>query len=326
MRGGGVSRVKWIVAGAVLFVLALLKLKWRRRPVGALQRAIEHGNEDSVRLLLSKGADVNACSPDRPLVVAIRHDRRAIFDLLRVHHARCALHEIVPLLRCDGDRKSMLTVVIRQEHNMPMPPSSEGKVDCSILMGEDPAGPLEMHPLYAAVMLSDIELVVELLGGQPIPEEMRPRLVRLCSTLPMARFLQSQGCDVSRPVADGSNALFKACDPDLVTWLIEQGCNVNATIDVGDNEALRQGTTPLYYAAQAGYYEVVDILLEHGANPNLVAALWETTPLSQALENGHVATAERLMHAGARPGRLTSRQAVLYEELCTQMRRVQARI
>ena len=57
---------------------------------------------------------------------------------------------------------------------------------------------------------------------------------------------------------------------------------------------------PLHIAAQNGYLEIVELLLEHGANPN-VQDNDGRTPLHYAVENCHVDVARVLLDHGADP-------------------------
>lgn len=74
--------------------------------------------------------------------------------------------------------------------------------------------------------------------------------------------------------------------------LIDNGANVNA---------VNAGITPLYWAAQNGYRDIVSLLLRNGARPDSVTARGDT-PLSVAKENGHNDIVELLeCHLAATP-------------------------
>jgi ankyrin repeat protein len=60
------------------------------------------------------------------------------------------------------------------------------------------------------------------------------------------------------------------------------------------------GMRPLHIAARNGYLEIVELLLEHGANPN-VQDNDGRTPLHYAVENCHVGVARVLLDHGADP-------------------------
>jgi ankyrin repeat protein len=76
------------------------------------------------------------------------------------------------------------------------------------------------------------------------------------------------------------------------------------------DETSAYGWTALMFAAWKGHEDVIEILLDAGADPNLVsewvakntqAPLPETTALAEALENGHLSIARVLLARGATP-------------------------
>ena len=127
--------------------------------------------------------------------------------------------------------------------------------------------------------------------------------------------------------ADGATALFAAtegCFSGIVEVLVEHGTDVNLTLfdgtpplcvaaDKGDIESLKhllgapgiqvdqrsgQQRTALFYAAESGHKEVVELLLEHGADPN-VAHKTRVAPLHLACLHGHTDIVVLLLDAGA---------------------------
>ena len=69
-----------------------------------------------------------------------------------------------------------------------------------------------------------------------------------------------------------------------------------ASINVIDDE---YQSTPLGFAVRWGNADMVDFLLENGADPNLSGATW-STPLSWARKKDHGAIEEKLIKSGAK--------------------------
>ncbi|CAI8017377.1 Protein TANC2, partial [Geodia barretti] len=59
------------------------------------------------------------------------------------------------------------------------------------------------------------------------------------------------------------------------------------------------GASPLYVASQEGHSDVVDILLEAGADVHQATTKVCDVPLGIAAEKGHTETVQRLLEAGA---------------------------
>ena len=74
---------------------------------------------------------------------------------------------------------------------------------------------------------------------------------------------------------------------------------VKAEADL-EAKTFTKGSTPLHLAAQQGYWEVVKVLIEAGANPNS-RGLDGSTPLYRAAKGGHVGAVKVLLRAEADP-------------------------
>ena len=59
------------------------------------------------------------------------------------------------------------------------------------------------------------------------------------------------------------------------------------------------GYTPLIYAAREGHADVVELLLQLGADPNAATASGGATALHRAAYMGHLAVVQLLLRAGA---------------------------
>jgi uncharacterized protein len=80
------------------------------------------------------------------------------------------------------------------------------------------------------------------------------------------------------------------------------GFSKSGTISAHSLDTLRN--TPLHYAAIQGKEEVVDWLLDEGADPNAVGE-HEFTPLHEAVQHGHAQIVTRLLNCGANPAMKT---------------------
>ena len=96
--------------------------------------------------------------------------------------------------------------------------------------------------------------------------------------------------------ADADSLLAAAANGDLAEvkrLVVDCGVDPNVQDDLG--------MTPLHRAASDGYLEVVELLLEHGANSNIQENKYGWTPLHYAAKKCHVNVARVLLDHGADP-------------------------
>ena len=97
-------------------------------------------------------------------------------------------------------------------------------------------------------------------------------------------------------VAQSNNDDFFAAarrgDVAAVKAFLDKGVDVNAKT--------QYGATALAYAADKGHTELVKLLLERGADPNVRDTFYNATPMSWAAPKGHVEIAKLLIEKGSK--------------------------
>lgn len=179
-----------------------------------------------------------------------------------------------------------------------------GKADCvQILLDhgakvnswtDQPA--IETTPLSLAIANGHFQAVRILLNH-------RPRLIELCGKplihasrkgkTDMVKFLWEHGANISYVDFHGQTALHKACisgNTNLVGFLLS---GLKIAVDCSD----KSDRTPLYFAAEKGYLDIVNLLISSGANVNSLDRRRET-PLFKPAGRGHTMIVKRLLEAG----------------------------
>jgi ankyrin repeat protein len=113
----------------------------------------------------------------------------------------------------------------------------------------------------------------------------------------IAEFLLEKGMDANHMNCHHTTLLHEmgfTGDVRKAKLLIDHGAEINVL-----DEEFR--STPLGFAARWGKQEVLELLLESGAEPNLAGAEW-ATPLAWARRKGHLKIEAMLKSAGARGG------------------------
>jgi hypothetical protein len=87
--------------------------------------------------------------------------------------------------------------------------------------------------------------------------------------------------------------------PEILEQLLRAGADPNVTVSNPDEDV--RGETALMYAVDLpDKIRIIELLLQHGANPNLANSKGET-PLHHAVGSANLAAVRRLLDAGARP-------------------------
>jgi ankyrin repeat protein len=244
-----------------------------------LHAAISYDNDEIVEMLIAKGANVNAEDPAgmTPLHYAAQSACRAIAALLLAHGAnvnaptwdlRTPLHCAaaighLPLVRLFLDAGADLNV---QDQSGKTPVGlavSRGYEDAArslLALGAD-------YTLDLAAYLDDLE---------------------------KARSLLDSGANPNWRGASGSLPLYVAIrqgNAPIVRLLIERGASPAMLVD-------SSGYTALHQAATYGYSEVIQVLIDAGADVN-AKTKYGSTPATIAVSYAYDEVARRLIQAGA---------------------------
>jgi ankyrin repeat protein len=158
--------------------------------------------------------------------------------------------------------------------------------------------------LVEAVEQHDVDGVMRLLAAgadpnEPDREGVRPLTIAAHTPEAVVAALLEHGADPEVADAEGSTPLYLvavAGETGKARRLLEAGADANR-ISAGPTDG-----SPLCAAACWGYRETVELLLAHGADPNL-AEDEHMTPLAWAAAGMHPEVARRLLTAGANPDR-----------------------
>jgi ankyrin repeat protein len=115
-----------------------------------------------------------------------------------------------------------------------------------------------------------------------------------CNTDVVRILLNFKDIDVNAKSVAGETPLYVASKYDC-------GEVITLLLQNGANPNLADdfGHTPLHAASSINSQDAVDILLENGTDINIKENLLGNTPLFAALENGHIETADALLFSGA---------------------------
>lgn len=95
----------------------------------------------------------------------------------------------------------------------------------------------------------------------------------------------------------GQNVLHKACiggHTAVVTFLVGSRCLGVFDVENGTTSGVR----PIHMAAQGGFHELVQLLLDHGASPNAITTTKQSA-LHKAAYEGYDQVVDILVRAGA---------------------------
>lgn len=263
-----------------------------------LMRAVSRGNTKLVEYLLQKGADVESVceNGDTALSIAVYG---GFFDMVQLLYAHGARLDVV-LKNTDGDYATTLlhrAVIV-------------GNSDIIYFLLKH--GPLTLlnetfqhglSPLHAAIEVEDIDLVQGLIEqGADVVSKGKYSLSVLHVAVntgnpDLVELLLICGADI--------NAVYREDDMVLtpLAFAVQNGdiAMVQLLIKHGaDAEILcSKGATALYFAAKHGYLEIVKCLLSQEVAINVRRKEDGLTPFLIAAKNGHLEVMRVLLEAGA---------------------------
>ena len=292
-----------------------------------LHLAAKTGNAQHLQRLLDNGGDVDSASPETengatPLMLAARfndvhvveflvergaslekHDNQGYFP---IHHAAFGgqAGNIARLIGYGADvnvlkereqwwsvSDQLSPIFLAAEYG-----HSEA-VDVLLKHGADSNSPSRygVTPLHIAATNGHLETTQLLLrnGGNLNSRDIEDflplhRAAEMGHT-DVVKFILHNGGSIATRTGDGQTLLHLATCLELVSYLIQNGADVNAR----DHRRL----TPLQVAAERGQIDTVKYLLSQGANINL-RDRFGCSALYDALKGGHTATADVLIKRG----------------------------
>lgn len=133
-------------------------------------------------------------------------------------------------------------------------------------------------------------------GNKPITEEQLLLQAAGKGDVAMATTLLQKGTDIETFDPSGWTPLLIAVtqhQTPMVQLLLEYGAEPDIKCNLGQR-------TPLHQASEAGYADIVELLLTHKANPNLFNSN-KRRPLVSAAAEGHLEVVKMLLDHGAWP-------------------------
>ena len=279
--------------------------------------AAQHGYAELAKLLLAKGADINAgqdpCDDNHPIKAAIASGNVSLFQLLR-GSTNLEIPEVA---------ESLFLAAVAAGN---VPVTAE-LLERTINASQDPCD--DNHPIQAAIASGNVSLFQLLRGGTnlEIPKvadslflsAVAAGNVPVTAELLERTTININWCARQAPISVAA----RSGHLDTVAFLLERGANIN-TVGTGRDTAITSASmnghlnlveflldkgaditagrtgdgTPIREAALAGHLKVVQLLLARGANIEADGrGYW--TPLSAAAEGGHYDVVEYLLDMGA---------------------------
>jgi len=257
-----------------------------KKAAKSLHQAAADGDIEQVKLLISKGADVNAEDEDgyTPYYWAVMDAGKDIVELLTAKGA--TVISTIHLAARAGDLAKVKRFI---EEGTDVDARDKGRET----------------PLFSAVQADNSDVAEFLIAkgadvnakdnGGATPLNLVTRSPR--GRRDMVELLISKGADVNAKTQGGITPLHSACvrgNKDVAELLIAKGANLNAKTTGGQVV----GRTPLHVGVARGDTYIVELLISKGAEINIKNSNGRT-PLHEACLYGHKNVVELLIAKGA---------------------------
>ncbi|MEJ2702300.1 MAG: CocE/NonD family hydrolase [Sedimentisphaerales bacterium] len=285
------------------------------KEIHALYQAVANGDIEQIRILISKGVDVNAQDEAKftPLHYAAKSGMAEITQLLLEAGAgvdvEAADKEKTPLhYAAEAGNKEVVKLLveagadINHKGTYDWPPLCEAieenniaVVEYLIAHGVDINAAVNAGALWGAARFSDIEMIKLLIAnGADINADPFGTVYAAVERRrrDIVEFLIKNGADINLERSDGATALSKAIQRgylDMARLLIENGADIKAK----DN-----GVALLGEAISTKNKEIAELLLANGVDVNIEDSLGNT-PLDYAISRGMEDIARLLVEKGA---------------------------
>jgi ankyrin repeat protein len=269
----------------------------------ALMTAARTGKLDAVKLLLDRGANVNAKDSvhgQNALMWAVLENHADMVDLLLARGADINAHSNVTITKGEyvpARAAAASGVGIIRQRALPTPNGGMTALLFAIRDGNAPMMRLLLDrgakieessgnhttPLIIALLNGQVALATEILnrGADPNAADDYHR-APLFAAIDLRNFNHEKYGDLP---TDGHDPI------DLIQALLKKGANPNLQTDTVPVHGLMQfdaswvnfdGETPFVRAALSGDIEVMRLLLEHGADPNIATTQGSTALMAAA--------------------------------------------
>lgn len=236
-----------------------------------LHHAVSINNIDMVRLLLDHGVNINTVNEDNetPLIWAFDEDNLVIIDVVDNN-------ETYQMWALNKDYLDIINLLIDHGANL-------------TIVANDGFRPWDLAVTYGTYEL--VKKIILLVDAETIRSTCLPDI----SNLKVIELLVAHGANIHSTNFKGS-ILYESIDDgrlDVIEWGLKHGLSINEQNEYG-------GYTPLYWAVKGQKIDTAEWLLRHGADPNIPDAVG-IYPLQFAIRHNNTEAGILLLEYGANP-------------------------